>query len=180
MELDLSDPMAANPEDVIALMIDTLADWYRSHPMSDDEASILCDLAETAQRLVDEHDRQHEKVGPSLCLDCSAVVLDEDGGGEWFMVDDDVWNAVMPDDPGDMTWFLCIGCLEQRLGRQLTSADFTDAIANAMSLLVSSTDRLVDRLTSPELSPAMRRSIDAMRDYIDGPRRQPPDPLTTE
>ena len=99
--------------------------------------------------------------GVTLCTACNTVVLDADGFGEWYMVTDDIWNGAMPDDPGDMTLFLCIGCLEQRLGRRLTSADFTDAPLNAMGLFLS-TERLIDRLITPQVSPAMRRSITAM------------------
>lgn len=50
------------------------------------------------------------------------------------MVGDDVWFAATghpgwpwPGDPDDI---LCIGCLEKRLGRSLTAADFTDVPAN--------------------------------------------------
>jgi len=42
------------------------------------------------------------------------------------MVTDEVWNAAWPTGRG----MLCIGCLEDRLGRQLTSDDFTDAPIN--------------------------------------------------
>ena len=60
------------------------------------------------------------------------------------MVTKEVWAAVMPDDPGDMERFLCIGCLEERLGRRLTSLDFTDAPVN----LWTGTDRFIDRRTT--------------------------------
>ncbi len=66
-----------------------------------------------------------------------------------------------------MTVFLCVGCLEERLGRRLTSYDFTDAPLNAIALAVS-TDRLVDRLTTPERSPAVLRAIDALDRYRRG------------
>lgn len=41
------------------------------------------------------------------------------GIGEWYMVSQSVWNSVAK--VGDL---LCIGCLELRLGRRLTPADF--------------------------------------------------------
>jgi hypothetical protein len=41
--------------------------------------------------------------------------------GEWFMVKDQVWKAAT----GDVTRFLCVGCLEQRLGRKLKANDFS-------------------------------------------------------
>ena len=61
MSVDLGlapDSMANDPEEVIDWMTQTLAQWYRLHPMSDDEAAILVDLAETADQLVREHDRR--------------------------------------------------------------------------------------------------------------------------
>jgi hypothetical protein len=55
------------------------------------------------------------------CVDCS---VDTINAGEYYAVRDDVW----PLDPrGGM---LCIGCLEERIGRRLTPADFTDAPIN--------------------------------------------------
>ena len=109
----------------------------------------------------------------SPCASCQ-VDTQGDGTNEFYMVTDDVWNAVAPDDPHHMDLFLCIGCLEERLGRRLTSYDFTDAPLNAMGL-VGSTERLVDRLTRPELSPAFLRSIEGLAAYR-GRRR--PEQLT--
>jgi len=77
------------------------------------------------------------------------------------MVRDDVWAAAgmppMPDlsldsftrwqaymDQGER--FLCVGCLEARLGRELTGADFTDAEVNEPG--PQHTPRLNDRLTA--------------------------------
>jgi hypothetical protein len=52
------------------------------------------------------------------CVDCSANVHFLD---EWYMVTDEVWDAggVGPDDG-----FLCVTCLESRLGRPLCAVDF--------------------------------------------------------
>lgn len=67
------------------------------------------------------------------------------------MVTAEVWKAAgMPaptlrrynETDGD---FLCIGCLEGRLGRELTAADFTDAPINEPSPW--DTPRLQDRKT---------------------------------
>ncbi len=45
------------------------------------------------------------------------------------MVHDHLWAAAgMGGEDG--AGFLCIGCLEFRLGRELTAADFTDAMIN--------------------------------------------------
>jgi len=40
---------------------------------------------------------------------------------EWFMVNDRVWRAGQGERP---VRFLCVGCLEHRLGRRLTARDF--------------------------------------------------------
>jgi len=40
---------------------------------------------------------------------------------EWFMLKDSVWNLAQRHRPRR---FLCVGCLERRLGRRLTAADF--------------------------------------------------------
>ena len=43
------------------------------------------------------------------------------------MVHDALWRAA-----GNVRGYLCIGCLERRLGRQLVAADFTDAVVNRL------------------------------------------------
>jgi hypothetical protein len=59
------------------------------------------------------------------------------------MVHDEIWySAITVMDKGHM---LCIGCLEQRLGRLLTKDDFTDAPVNSIWMGVGST-RLKNRL----------------------------------
>ena len=72
------------------------------------------------------------------CCDCGAgtIVL-----GEWYMVHDAVWKAA-----GAPDGYLCIGCLETRLGRTLSASDFTAAPVN--DPWSSRSDRLVDRLTA--------------------------------
>jgi hypothetical protein len=76
----------------------------------------------------------------SLCIDCGMDTAPDDDRrrrgartSEYYMVHDHVWRAAgMPkSDPMNLGRdFLCIGCLERRLGRQLTHADFTNAIIN--------------------------------------------------
>jgi hypothetical protein len=76
------------------------------------------------------------------------------GQWEFYAVNDHVWRAAgMPaDDPtkryGQRSGgFLCIGCLEARLGRILTRQDFSDARINDLGVYHHHTDRLRDRLT---------------------------------
>jgi hypothetical protein len=60
----------------------------------------------------------------SHCLDCG---LDTIEAGEFYMVRNDVW-PVSP-----MAGMLCVGCLEERIGRRLRRDDFTSAPINAES-----------------------------------------------
>lgn len=60
-----------------------------------------------------------------MCIDCGINTLTETG--EYYMVRDDVWLAAAEDKNMGM---LCIGCLEDRLGRQLNGLDFIDAPIN--------------------------------------------------
>lgn len=61
------------------------------------------------------------------CLGCGTSTA-EDGVNEYYMVQAAIWQAVNPDRRG----MLCIGCLEQRLGRRLTPDDFTSAPINSI------------------------------------------------
>lgn len=61
------------------------------------------------------------------CLDCKKS-CDRDGLNEYYMVQALVWIEAHPHRKG----MLCIGCLEQRLGRRLTPDDFTSAPINSI------------------------------------------------
>lgn len=54
------------------------------------------------------------------CADCAKVVVEQTGDVENYLVHDDVWASagLQPTDG-----FLCVECLEARLGRKLTGAD---------------------------------------------------------
>jgi hypothetical protein len=77
-----------------------------------------------------------------------------DGLGEWYTVTDSVWEQAWPGTSlakatrhdAKERYFLCVGCLEQKLGRKLTSSDFV-----AGNCLNNPSDkwseRLIDRLT---------------------------------
>jgi hypothetical protein len=69
---------------------------------------------------------------------------------EWYMVHDHVWkSAGMPVGIGpEDTGFLCLGCLEIRLGRRLTACDFTEWPVN--SSCASNTLRMEDRVAGLE------------------------------
>lgn len=74
------------------------------------------------------------------CLDCSASTLDI---GEYYMVHDHVW---LRSGAAKKDGMLCIGCLETRLDRRLTVADFTDCPLNRTLKWHSA--RLLSRLLS--------------------------------
>jgi hypothetical protein len=92
------------------------------------------------------------------CCDCGVGtnVL-----GEWYAVNDAVWEEAWRGRhryswarcvPGQEV--LCIGCLEQRLGRTLCAGDFTDAAVNKTKLcftgglMLRMSERMRDRLTA--------------------------------
>jgi hypothetical protein len=59
-----------------------------------------------------------------VCSDCNSALMIrgffDDWDGDWYMVKDRVWHAATP----DKVRFLCVGCLENRLGRRLSAKDF--------------------------------------------------------
>lgn len=71
------------------------------------------------------------------------------GRWEWYMVRDAIWRAV-----GGGEGFLCIACLEGKLGRPLNRTDFTDAPVNDFPDDPWCTDRLRAALLRPAPGPA--------------------------
>ncbi len=61
-----------------------------------------------------------------LCIDCG----ENTRRCEYYMVHKALWNGAVPEQKERGGVMLCIGCLESRIGRQLTSKDFTDAPLN--------------------------------------------------
>ncbi|QFG12256.1 Hypothetical Protein OBI_RACECAR_152 [Arthrobacter phage Racecar] len=57
------------------------------------------------------------------CMDCP---VNTHYIHEYYMVQFDLWYSVVPSGEG----MLCIGCLEDRLGRELTTEDFIEAPVN--------------------------------------------------
>jgi hypothetical protein len=55
------------------------------------------------------------------CRDADAEVLPDGRPGRWYRVHDELWAAAGMTEFGG---FLCLDCLESRLGRPLTGADF--------------------------------------------------------
>ena len=63
------------------------------------------------------------------CVDCRWDTLPH-RASEYYMVHDSVWKTAGMEPDGGC---LCIGCLEERLGRMLTPDDFTDCILNDLN-----------------------------------------------
>ena len=83
---------------------------------------------------------RHAEPAAQTCKDCGINAWQIDEGDrmahEDFYVHDSLWDAACPDDEvvewtqgrvafREGNFILCIGCLEDRLGRQLTREDFT-------------------------------------------------------
>lgn len=69
------------------------------------------------------------------CRDCGMPTTPHGASGEWllgaceyYVVWPEVWRQAVPESTNDYSdgGFLCIGCLESRLGRRLTPVDFAD------------------------------------------------------
>lgn len=90
------------------------------------------------------------------CFDCAVDTLPLDYGhdAEYYMVTDDLWQRATSDWPGSRRRYLCVGCIEARIGRELTPADFKDCNVNDLAFSRMQrwawswrTARLVSRLT---------------------------------
>lgn len=110
----LSDSSAAN-EPFFPLMCD------HKHIDKETDDWIQCEDEATYVQVTDTDGAigvQCKRHGPddTLCIDCGVDTFP----GEFYMVRDDVWPI------GYADGMLCIGCLEVRIGRQLTHDDFTE------------------------------------------------------
>jgi hypothetical protein len=74
------------------------------------------------------------------CVDCLNETTFTKGNEEYYMVHNALWLKANPQING----MLCIGCLENRIGRRLMQADFTDVPINQPSR--SNSKRLASRL----------------------------------
>lgn len=72
------------------------------------------------------------------CMDCKQCTSCMN---EYYMVQTEVWEQAIP--KSKRRKLICLGCLEKRLGRELTRADFTDAPINN---IYQNSDRMMDRL----------------------------------
>jgi hypothetical protein len=88
------------------------------------------------------HDRRSRRHFP--CLDCQYDTFRD----EYYMLRNEVWLSANPKSKG----MLCIGCVEERIGRRLTPEDFSAAPINHESegfFFTPKSARLLSRLAPP-------------------------------
>jgi len=76
------------------------------------------------------------------CIGCGVDTFAID---EYYSVHDELWAQAIPDPNMQNESMLCIGCLEQRIGRHLTAADFSMAPINTF---FTRSQRLLQRRTA--------------------------------
>lgn len=96
-------------------------------PLTIDEARRLAELLDAAS------DALEDSAYPRpTCRDCETDLRPDSAAGmedeQWYMVTDEAWSASGMEPDGG---YLCIPCLEKRLGRQLGAADLIHIPANA-------------------------------------------------
>ena len=93
------------------------------------------------KQLTERKARREKAIARRSCVDCPRDTCPPRQPDEWYMIRDALWSAAgMTPDGG----CLCIECLENRIGRQLTYTDFTNARVNDPN--GSHSVRLRDRL----------------------------------
>ncbi len=75
------------------------------------------------------------------CMDCLICTLSND---EMYQLHDEVWLQAHNSFEG----FLCVTCIETRLGRRLNRNDFQDVELNRNSIKYPKSDRLVRRINN--------------------------------
>jgi hypothetical protein len=103
-------------------------------------------LGEGIHELFEENDLRYGVSFNIYCKDCGTNTMD-DANQEYYMVQDALWalartNPVNKKPKLPVTATLCIGCLEERLGRQITSADFQYTIGKRSARLQDRTKEL--------------------------------------
>lgn len=86
---------------------------------------------------------EHRYAGTRPSYACTDCLVDTDILHEFYMVHDSIWSAAVSEKPAVI---LCIGCLETRLGRELTATDFKAVPLNTGPGFKRS-DRFADRLS---------------------------------
>lgn len=95
-------------------------------------AAALCEISDNIEE---------ELKFKTYCLDCGIDTIESN---EYYMVNKDLWSQVTTEESGE--GMLCIGCLEERLGRRLSRKDFIDVPVNEISGTSRKSKRLTERL----------------------------------
>ena len=97
-----------------------------------------------------------------LCLDCG---VDTGSIDQYYRVTNELWARVNPGGDG----MLCIGCLEKRLGRELTPDDFP----NGADRSSPKSERLLKRLGDSRKSEAkFKEAVEASKRFTETMRRE--------
>lgn len=80
------------------------------------------------------------------CIQCGVNTL---ACNEYYMINDKLWKSITKASKGK--GMLCIGCVENRIGRQLVNSDFAKVPLNTI-YWNSKSDRLKNRLMSKTLT----------------------------
>ncbi|HUE34155.1 MAG TPA: hypothetical protein VMQ38_15035 [Mycobacterium sp.] len=99
----------------------------------------------------------------TVCVDCEVETMPTEWPrrAEFYIVTDEVWAASGITPTGGC---LCVGCLEARIGRQLTPADFTDVPVNDLNV---TDDRYAWSFRTPRLIARLSGQLALPLDEID-------------
>ena len=96
---------------------DAAREFLFGDPKATDDYSDLDALAAAVCEYDDWSEVNTPEHVPCACADCNTDTTPEEGPWEWYMVQNDIWSLACE---GKEVDYLCIGCLERRLGRQST------------------------------------------------------------
>lgn len=93
--------------------------------------------------MVEESDAYYDDEYPEFkCVSCGVNTLQL---GEYYMIHRELWVAVTG--KRERKKMMCIGCVEQRLGRALNFHDFTTAPVNS-SMALGKSSRFIHRYST--------------------------------
>jgi len=131
-----------------------MMDDHARRGANDDEEAVVMSVRKAANELqgdlfpldaaIAKNRFEHSIYGRGYAW-CALCRVDTLAIGEFYMIKDEVWDAAVGPDSFINSSFLCIGCLELRLGRHLRTDDFADVPLNEIHGGESS--RLRDRLS---------------------------------
>ena len=97
-------------------------------------------VATKKDRMLPLTEEEYKAIYACPCADCGVETSHREALKEYYVVTDEIWNTV-----GAGEGYLCIGCLEERLGRKLVPEDFPPYPVN-VSPKYGRSERLQNRL----------------------------------